>query len=222
MENKDNISIIKRKSAARECIEAFSIALLLYLFISTFFVKAFKIPSGSMKATLLIGDHLLVNRMVYGVSIPLIDKYILHFKKPERGDIIVFKWPRDERKDFIKRVIGVEGDIIKIEDDVLYINDEKVKTEYFDDYNDDDIKDAVIYRETLSEKEHYILDHKKENENFGPVKVPLNSVFVMGDNRDNSLDSRYWGFVSNNKIKGKAFILYWSWPQWRRIFNIIK
>jgi len=223
MKGKDDTSaVIYMKSAIRECIEAIAIALLLYLFISTFFVKAFKIPSGSMKTTLLIGDHLLVNRIIYGINIPYIDKYIIKFKRPARGDIIVFKWPRDESKDFIKRVIGIEGDTVQIKDDILYINDEKVKTEYIEEYNDDVLNDAVMYSETLDGKEHFILDQKKEHEDFGPVTIPENSVFVMGDNRDNSLDSRYWGFVSLNKIKGKALIIYWAWPQWKRILSIIK
>lgn len=215
---------IKKKSTFREYAEAAAIAILLALFIRTFIVQAFKIPSGSMKPTLLIGDHLLVNKFIYGIKIPFLDRFIVRFKSPARGDIIVFKWPVDESLDFIKRVIGVEGDTIEIKGDSLYINGEKVKTEYEEKYSDRGIRRADEYLEFLGGVRHYILDEPMKNEHyeFGPVTVPEDSVFVMGDNRDNSQDSRYWGFVSLNKIKGKAMIIYWSWPHWKRFFDVIR
>jgi signal peptidase I len=222
LEVKKNTANIKVKSTVREYAEALAIAILLALFIRTFVIQAFKIPSGSMKPTLIIGDHLLVNKFSYGIRIPLIDRFLIQFNKPKRGDIIVFKWPKDESKDFIKRVIGIEGDVIEIKNDILYINGEKVVTEYIAKYNDNDISEADRYEEFLVGTKHYILDQYVNYEDFGPVTVPENTVFVMGDNRDNSQDSRYWGFVSLNKIKGKALIIYWSWPSWERFFNIIR
>jgi len=213
---------IKKKSTFREYAEALAIAILLALFIRTFIVQAFKIPSGSMIPTLIIGDHLLVNKFIYGVRIPLIDKYVIKFKKPMRGDIVVFKYPKDESKDYIKRVIGVEGDKIEIKSDVLHINGKKVETKYVSEYDDEDISGADRYLETFEEGNHYILDQYIKYEDFGPITVPEDSIFVMGDNRDNSQDSRYWRFVSLNKIKGKALIIYWSWPHWRRFFNVIR
>ncbi|HJX34388.1 MAG TPA: signal peptidase I [Desulfatiglandales bacterium] len=222
MEEQKTAADIKAKSTFREYAEALAIAILLALFIRTFIVQAFKIPSGSMKPTLIIGDHLLVNKFIYGIRIPIVDRFLIQFKKPKRGDILVFKWPKDESKDFIKRVIGIEGDIIEIRNDILYINGQKVLTEYVEKYNDNDISEADRYEEYLGDKKHYILDQYVKYEDFGPITVPENSVFVMGDNRDNSQDSRYWGFVTLNKIKGKALIIYWSWPSWSRFLNIIR
>ena len=215
---------IKKKSAFREYAEAAAIGVLLALFIRTFVVQAFKIPSGSMKPTLLIGDHLLVNKFIYGIKIPFVDRYLVHFKRPMRGDIVVFKYPEDERLDFIKRVIGIEGDKIQIRGDVLYINGKKIETRYVGEYRDRGYFYADEYEEDLDGVRHYILDEpeKEDLSDFGPVTVPPYSIFVMGDNRDNSKDSRYWGYVSLNKIKGKALIIYWSWPHWNRIFHVIK
>jgi signal peptidase I len=222
LEVKKNTVPIKVKSTFREYAEALAIAILLALFIRTFVVQAFKIPSGSMKPTLVIGDHLLVNKFIYGIRIPIIDRFLIEFNKPKRGNIIVFKWPKDESKDFIKRVIGIEGDIIEIKNDILYVNGKKVVTEYVSKYNDNDISEADLYEEFLGERKHYILDQYVKYEDFGPITVPENSVFVMGDNRDNSQDSRYWGFVTLNKIKGEALIIYWSWPSWKRFFNVMR
>ena len=212
----------KKKSLFREYFEAAIIALFLALFIRAFIIQAFKIPSGSMKPTLLIGDHILVNKFIYGIKIPFTDRYILKITKPKRGDVVVFKWPRDERKDFIKRVIGIEGDKIEIKDDILYVNDEKIKTEYIGKYRDENITMANKYMELLGKSNHYILDEYMKHENYRPVIIPENSIFVMGDNRDNSHDSRYWRFVSLNKLKGKAIIIYWSWPHWSRFGHLIR
>lgn len=222
MEERKNINNLKKKSTFREYAEALAIAVLLALFIRTFVVQAFKIPSGSMIPTLIIGDHLLVNKFVYGIRIPVIDQYIIQFKKPVRGDIVVFKYPKDESKDYIKRVVGIEGDKIEIRSDVLYINGKKIKTKFISEYNNENISGADRYEEYFGEKKHYILDQYIKYEDFGPVTVPENSIFVMGDNRDNSQDSRYWGYVDLNKIKGKALIIYWSWPHWDRFLNVIR
>ena len=212
----------QKKSLFREYLEAAIIALFLALFIRAFVIQAFKIPSGSMKPTLLIGDHILVNKFIYGIKAPFVDRYIIQIKKPKRGDVVVFKWPRDERKDFIKRVIGIEGDKIEIKDDVLCVNDKKIETEYIGKYKDKNIALANKYLELFDKSKHYILDEYIKHENYGPVIVPENSIFVMGDHRDNSHDSRYWRFVSLNKLKGKAIIIYWSWPHWSRFGNLIR
>lgn len=221
----DKISKINKKSTVREYAEAFIIAILLALFIRTFIIQAFKIPSGSMKSTLLVGDHLLVNKFSYGIKIPFIDKYFVKFKKPEKGDVVVFKYPEDENTDFIKRVIGVEGDSIEIKDDQLYINNQKIIVKLIEKYSDEEMPFAALYEETIGNRKHIILNQSDTHEYFGPVIVPANSIFVMGDNRDNSHDSRKWkntNFVKLEKIKGKALIIYWSWPHWKRFFNIIK
>ncbi len=202
---------MRKKSVIREYIEAFAIAIVLALIIRTFVVQAFKIPSGSMEPTLLIGDHILVNKFIYGVGIPFTDVKLFDFKDPEQGDVIVFIYPKDESKDFIKRVIGVEGDRILIKDKKIYINDKL----YEDSHG--------VY------KDHTIIPaHVQPRDNFGPVMVPKDSLFMMGDNRDRSADSRFWGFVNLNKVKGKAFLIYWSWGsfmrdiKWRRIGDLIR
>jgi signal peptidase I len=221
----DQITKMNKKSILREYAEAFIIAILLALFIRTFIIQAFKIPSGSMKSTLLIGDHLLVNKFIYGIKMPYIDNYLIQLNKPERGDVVVFKYPEDENTDFIKRVIGVAGDIVEIKDDQLYINNEKIVTKLIGKYSDEEMPYSDVYEETIGNKKHKILNMSDDHEYFGPVTVPEDSIFVMGDNRDNSHDSRKWkntNFVKLEKIKGKALIIYWSWPHWNRFFNIIK
>lgn len=222
MESKKNTETIKKKSTFREYAEALGIAILLALFIRTFIIQAFKIPSSSMKSTLLIGDHLLVNKFIYGIRVPFIDRFIIQFRKPKRGDVVVFKFPKDESKDFIKRVIGVEGDVIEIKNDVLFVNNKEIKIKYIGKYHDREILSADLYEEILDGTSHYILDKQKNHQYYGPITVPKNSIFVMGDNRDNSEDSRYWGFVKLNKVEGKALIIYWSWPDWKRFLKIIK
>ena len=175
-----------------------------------------------MKPTLLVGDHILVNKFIYGIKVPFTDHYVLRIKKPKTGDIVVFKWPRNEKKDFIKRVIGVEGDKVEIKDEVLYVNEKKIETRFVREYADTDLRRAQQYLEFLGETKHPILDVLNKHEDFGPIIVPQNAIFVMGDNRDQSLDSRYWGPVSLNKLKGKAFVIYWSWPHWKRFGHLVR
>jgi signal peptidase I len=200
----------KRKSTIREYTEAIIIALLLALFIRTFVVQAFKIPSGSMLDTLLIGDHILVNKFLYGIKNPFSGNTWIPVKKPERGDVVVFKYPLNPKQDYIKRVIGVEGDQIEIKDKKVYVNGEPHDESY------------VIF---LDNK---ILPPGEQNrDNMEPKTVPANSLFVMGDNRDNSYDSRFWNFVDLKAVKGKAFIFYWSWDKknfavrWSRIGSLV-
>jgi len=183
-----------KKSALRENVEAIVVAIILALFIRTVIVQAFKIPSGSMKETLQIGDHILVNKFIYGVKLPFTQTTLVPIKNPKREDIVVFKFPEDPDKDFIKRVIGVEGDEIEIRDKQLYINRLPFKGDY------------AVYSDP-----RIIPKGMQPRDNFGPVTVPKNSLFVMGDNRDHSYDSRFWGFVGLDAVKGKAFIIYWSW-----------
>ena len=200
----------KRKSTIREYIEAILIALLLALFIRTFVVQAFKIPSGSMKDTLLVGDHILVNKFIYGVKNPLNGNTWIPIKEPERRDIVVFKYPVNPEQDYIKRVIGVEGDTIEIKDKKIYVNGEPQNEDY------------AIYLD-----KRVMPGSLQPRDNMGPITVPENSLFVMGDNRDNSYDSRFWKFVNLKSVKGKAFILYWSWDKenfsvrWNRIANLV-
>ncbi len=200
----------KKKSVLREYAEAILIAIILALLIRTFIVQAFKIPSGSMIPTLLVGDHILVWKIIYGIKIPFTDRYLIHFQDPEKGDIIVFKFPKDEGKDFIKRVIGVPGDQIEIKDKKVYVNGELSDEPY------------AIHREP-----HIMPEEFQPRDNHRPITVPPNSYFVMGDNRDQSLDSRFWGFVDYNKIKGRAFIIYFSWDgqeswiRWNRLFSLV-
>ena len=205
----------KTKSKVQEYIEAIIIAILIALFIRTFIVAAYKIPSRSMVPTLLVGDHLLVNKFIYGIKIPILRKIILPITDPKRGDIIVFIYPHDRSKDFIKRVIGVGGDTIEIKNKKIFIN----KEEYTDTYGI--YTDDMIYPASMQPRD-----------NFGPVVVPPNSVFVMGDNRDESADSRFWGFVDLKDVEGKALIIYWSWNseekddifwklRWNRLGNLL-
>ena len=182
------------KRVVWEYAEAIITALILALIIRAYVVQAFKIPSGSMKPTLLVGDHILVNKFIYGTDIPFTDKRILVVRRPDRGDVIVFRYPKDPSRDFIKRVVGVPGDVITEKNKVVYVNGERIRS-FFTQHVDSDMKPGDI----------------DPRDNFGPVVVPPGDYFVMGDNRDESYDSRYWGFVPMDNIRGEAFVIYWSW-----------
>jgi signal peptidase I len=201
----------KRKSIIRENIEAILIALLIAIVVRTFAVQAFKIPSGSMLETLQIGDHILVNKIVFGtpIDIPFTNINLFWmpgFYKPQRNDIIVFKYPEDPQRDFIKRAVAVGGDVVEVKDKVLYVNGQQV-SEPFVVYKDDTIRPRAM----------------DKRDNSGPVTIPQGKVFVMGDNRDQSYDSRFWGPVDLKQIKGKAIIIYWSWDtskKWNHLNRI--
>jgi len=199
-----NTGGIKKKSTFREYAEAAVIAILLALFIRTFVVQAFKIPSGSMEPTLLIGDHILVSKFIYGIKIPFLQKTLIPINDPHRDDVIVFIYPVDKSKDFIKRVIGLPGEKIEVIDQKIYI-DGKPYEDKHGFFGNEGIKTG-----------------NPNTKNYGPKIVPDNHFFVMGDNRDHSYDSRFWGFVPSRSIKGKAFIIYWSWPHWDRFLHLIK
>ena len=200
----------KQKSKFREYVEAIILAVVIALFIRTFVIQAYKIPSGSMKPTLLIGDHILVSKFNYGIKLPFLRTTLIPVGAPQRGDIVVFIYPEDRSKDFIKRLIGVSGDTIEIRNKKIFINGLP--------YSD---KNGV-YVDNL-----VIPGAVQPRDNFGPVTVPEGSLFVMGDNRDESYDSRFWGFVSMKDVLGKALIIYWSWNQdehwirWSRIGGIL-
>jgi len=200
----------KAKSTFREYAESIVFALLLALFIRSFIVQAFKIPSGSMIPTLQIGDHILVNKLSYGIRSPFWDLFLLSFKKPQRGDVVVFIFPEDRSKDFIKRVIGIEGDMVEIREKRVYINGKPLEDPHAHIEGDAPERGPLNVRD-----------------NYGPKQVPENYIFVMGDNRDRSYDSRYWGYVNLDDVKGRAFMIYWSWDgrdrwvRWERIGSLI-
>ena len=204
-------AVPREKSKFREYLESILWALFLALIIRSCVVQAFKIPSGSMEDTLAIGDRLFVNRFIYGLKIPFTDTRILKLRDPQRGDVVVFEYPRDRSKDFIKRVIGVPGDEIQVRDKQVYVN-------------------GVLYRNPHEvHKETSVLPATMSpRDNFGPVRVPAGSYFMMGDNRDRSYDSRFWGFVRDSDLVGKAFIKFWSWDtdagrvRWGNIGRLIE
>ncbi len=205
---------MQKKRLIKEYLEPLIAAVLIALFIRAFAVQAFQIPSSSMEPTLLIGDYLLVNKFTYGIRIPYTDVKFFQFKKPQRGDVIVFIFPLDPSKDFIKRVIGTEGEKVEIIHNRIYINDRLI---------DDPWGHFVTNQIPRS--------YLKRMENFGPVVVPKDSLFVLGDNRDNSEDSRFWGFLNVNAVLGKALIFYFSWDRnaeglfdkvrWSRIGSLV-
>ena len=178
------------KSASKEIVDSIIVAFVIAIFIRTFFLGVYTIPSGSMLETLQIGDFILVNKLSY------------KFSKPQHDDIVVFEYPLNPRLDYIKRVIGVPGDVIEIKDKVVYRNGEKLEPDYVQFMREYSLKIA---------------------DNVPKFTVPEGFYFMMGDNRDNSEDSRFWGYVSEDAIVGKAFIIYWSWgengPRFSRLFN---
>jgi signal peptidase I len=194
------------KKASVGIIRDIFIALVLAVFIRTFAVQAYKIPSGSMIPTLLVGDYILVNRLAYGLRIPYY-KYIFRWGEVKRGDVIVFVFPEDPSKDFIKRVIALPGETIEIKRRKIYIDGREIEDKwgFFSD--------------------NYF---GPPRDDFGPFQVPPEHVFVMGDNRDESNDSRFWGPVNIQNIKGKAFVIYFSWDSYEksvrfsRVFTLIK
>ena len=196
----------------KEYTQAVFFALIIALFVRTFIVQAFKIPSGSMIQTLLIGDHILVNKFIYGVKNPITRDTWIKMGDPKRGDVIVFIFPLERDKDFIKRVIGIGGDTIKIVNKKVYVNGKPVKDPPGVQHTDPNILPAGV----------------SPRDNMGPIKVPEGKLFVMGDNRDQSFDSRFWGFVPVRDVKGKAFIIYFSWNtetkriRWNRVGHLIK
>ncbi len=186
-----------QKSVTIEYIKAILLAFALALFIRIFIVQAFRIPSGSMENTLLVGDFLLANKFIYGARIPLIDIRLPAWRSPDLGDIVIFQYPRDPSRDFIKRIVAGPGQKVEIKDKILYVDDKRAidpsRAKYIDS--------VILQRRSAA----------NTRDNYGPKIVPEDCYFVMGDNRDSSEDSRYWGFLKRDLIRGKAFMLYWSW-----------
>jgi signal peptidase I len=198
-----------------EWTKIFQVAVLVFLLIRTFLVEAFKIPSGSMEHTLLVGDFLLVNKLVYGAEVPFTHKRLPKIRTPEVGDVIVFDYPRDLSKNFVKRLIGMPGDTVEMRDGVLFRNGARVTENYVEQADQDyDSPEDEFYwqRDYLVRAPGASLNayHPSRN-NWGPLVVPPKSYFVLGDNRDNSLDSRYWGFVADSLVKGRPFVIYYSY-----------
>jgi len=199
----------KRKGYFKDFVETVVTAVILALVLRAFVVQTFRIPSGSMEDTLLVGDFLIVNKFLYGIKIPFTDTRLRGVRQPQRGDIIVFEYPnpdpRARKENYVKRCIGVPGDIVELKNNVLHVNDEPIEEEY--------IKLKPPTPRWAS---------------YGPVKVPDGTLFMMGDNRNLSADSRDWGFLDTGLIKGKAVMIYWSWdtrgtrPRFDRIFDIIR
>lgn len=199
-EQNEQIEQVKKKNKIKDTIDSIVVAFVVAMIIRAFFIQAYKIPSGSMLNTLLIGDHLLVNKVAY------------IFSKPKRGDIIVFEYPLEPEKDFIKRVIAVPGDRIKMVNKKVFLNGQPLNEPY------------VRY-----ESEMVFPEYVNPRDNFEEITVPKGYYFVMGDNRDASFDSRFWGFVPEKSIKGEALIIYWSWSfgekfefRFNRLLKIIK
>jgi signal peptidase I len=209
-----------KKSVAREYFESLVIAVILALFVRTWVFQAFKIPTGSMERNLLIGDHLIVNKMIFGPTTGAVERAVLPVRELRRGDVVVFKFPQDPERDFIKRVIGLPGDRIELHRKKVYVNGTPLDEGY------------VQYLEPPStDGPPHTYDVREE---YGPISVPDGQYFMMGDNRDNSEDSRYWGFMPRSYVKGKALFIYFSFDEggsgshllggirWDRLFNRVK
>jgi signal peptidase I len=197
-----------KKSTLREYFESIVIAVILALFVRTFIVQAFKIPTGSMEENLLIGDHLLVNKFVLGPTQSGIERTLLPVGTVKRRDIVVFKYPEEPDRDFIKRVIGLPGDTVELRAKKVYINGNALDEPYVH------FLEQPGHGADASEVTSFDV-----RERYGPVTVPPNQYFVMGDNRDNSQDSRYWGFLPRDYIKGKALLIYWSYESGREDYQ---
>ena len=187
-----------QKSTIREYFESIVVAVILALFIRTFVVQAFKIPTGSMEPNLLVGDHLLVNKFVFAPTVGSVERALLPIRPIRRGDIVVFKFPEEPERDFIKRTIGLPGDTIELRNRELWVNGARVTEPY------------AHYLFPQGESEDAGFDVRAK---YGPVTVPEGHYFMMGDNRDNSQDSRYWGFLPQHYVKGRALTIYWSFEQ---------
>jgi signal peptidase I len=198
-----------KKSVPREYLESLVVAFILATFIRTFVVQAFKIPTGSMEKNLLIGDHLLVNKVVYSPSLGSLEAKLLGKKPIQRGHVVVFKYPEEPARDFIKRVIGLPGETVEIKDKKVYIDGKPLDEPY-----------VHFLEPPLSPNDpEYGMRVEGRGDSYGPRKVPEGQLFVMGDNRDNSKDSRYWGFLPEDQVKGRALMVYWSYEASREEYH---
>jgi signal peptidase I len=194
---------VKTKSKLREYIEIIVTAVILALIVRTFIVQSYHIPSESMKDTLLKGDFLFANKFIYGAKVPFVDWRLPVVREPRRGDVVIFKYPKDKKTDYIKRCIALEGEVIEIKDKIVSINGKKLDEDY-----------TKYIRGGLND--------------YGPYRVPEGYIFVLGDNRDNSYDSRFWGPLDKKLLRGEALFIYFSinykkhWPRFSRIGDLIK
>ena len=201
----------KPRSIIREYVEAALWALALTMFLRAFVIQAFRIPSESMRDTLLVGDFLFVNKFEYGPKIPFTHIRLPGFRQPRHGDVIVFQYPQDPSKDFIKRCVATGGQTLEVRNKQVILDGQAIREPY------------VIHTDPNTRPSGY-----DDRDFFGPVTVKPSELFMMGDNRDNSNDSRYWGTLDMDLVKGRAMFLYWSWdgernwPRWNRIFQIIR
>jgi signal peptidase I len=201
----------RQKSLLREYVEAIVYALLLTVALRAFVLQAFRIPSESMLDTLLVGDYLFVNKLDYGAKVPFTEYRLPGFRQPQPGDIIVFQYPEDTRRDYIKRCVATGGQTVELKDKVLYVDGQKQVEPY------------VKHVDPTNHPASF-----DPRDNYGPVQVPPGHLFMMGDNRDNSNDSRFWGTVDMSLVKGRAMFLYWSWdgerrwPRFHRILTAIR
>ncbi len=191
---------MSRRSLALDYLEALLIAVIFATFARTWVVQAFKIPTGSMEQNLLVGDHILVNKFIYGAHPGRLESALLPVHEVRRGDVVVFKYPRDPSRDFIKRCVGLPGDRVEIIDKHLWVNDLEV----------DDIGYTFHEDERTYPRSLFLHENFRKRDNFGPYEVPANHLFCLGDNRDNSNDSRFWGPVPMDHIRGRALMVYWS------------
>ncbi len=204
-----------KEPAIVEYAKSFFPVILAVLLLRSFLVEPFRIPSGSMMPTLLVGDFILVNKYAYGIRLPVLNKKVVDIGEPKRGDVVVFRFPKDPRVDYIKRVVGVPGDHVVYRNKTLIINDRKVaqipEGTYIGKGSGLSMSGASVRREILGDVEHEILVVPRINGVTADVVVPEGHYFVMGDNRDNSNDSRYWGFVPDQNLVGKAFMIWMNW-----------
>jgi len=188
---------LKKKSVLRDWVESIIIAFFLAMVIRAFIVQAFKIPTGSMRMTLIEGDLILVNKFIYGAKVPFTNYRLPALRQPKRGDVVVFIYPEDKKKDFIKRLVGLPGETVEIKGGSIYINDKPVT-------------EAIFNQIYYFNKGDFALSGKK-------IVVPLDSYFVLGDNSASSKDSRFWGFVPKTDLLGQAMVIYWPLPRVRVI-----
>ena len=196
-----------------EWAKIFTVSVTLFFVLRTFVVEAFKIPSGSMEGTLLVGDFLLVNKVVYGAEVPLTGRRLPALRKPTRGDVIVFEWPKDRTKNFVKRLVGLPGDTLAMRDAVLIRNGVALAEPYVShsDSGADPVWEEFRWQSNfLVRTAGAAVAYHPSRNNWGPLVVPGGQYFVLGDNRDNSLDSRYWGFVPDSLLRGRPEVVYFS------------
>ena len=198
-----------------EWAKSVSLAILLFLVVRSFLVEAYRIPSGSMEGTLLAGDFLLVNKLVYGAEVPFIGKRLPAVRMPKYRDVVVFQWPEDPTKNFVKRLVGLPGDTLSMRDGVLVRNgvaqDERAFVTHTEPNADPGAEDFGWQREFLVARTAHAATYHASRNNWGPIVVPAKHYFMLGDNRDNSLDSRYWGFVADSLVLGSPIVVYYSY-----------